>query len=126
MLSALFDFTGKDSLLLARILVFFQALFAMDIFKNKISVHFSQEYLQGLYDNYAKKFEVGMFGDRNGIAQRKPARKELVDACKKVLSLLSALASEEDMIILKTAGVELRKPPGKGKKRVVVPATAES
>jgi hypothetical protein len=125
MIHLMLCFTGKDSELLARLLVFLQTLFGMDVFKTKISPHFSQEFLQGLFDNYSKKYEAGMFGDRNGIAQRKPARAAMVEAGKKVLTLLSAVASDEDIVVLQTAGVQLAKRTGiKGKKHVVVsPAT---
>ncbi len=105
----LFDYSGKDSLLLARILVFLKALFAMELFKTRPD-QLSQDLIQQSYDRYVQAYEGGKYGDRNQIALRKLARQDLVEKCQKIIHFLESVANESDLTLLQNAGIKLRKP----------------
>ena len=119
-----FNCSGPDAILLARILVLFKGLFAMDLFKSLPNNLPSQALLQQLYDRYEQAYEGGKFGDRKQIALRKRARLELVENCRKVVHFLEAVAGDDDLIPMQNAGIEMRKTARK-KIPKKVPATAE-
>lgn len=106
-----FNCNGPDAALLARLMVFLKALFAMEIFKllptGKLG---TQEDIQKLLDAYQRWFEGGKYGDRNNIGMRRKARLELVTRVEKILHFLESVADEDDLIALQNAGVEVRRP----------------
>lgn len=104
-----FDCTGADSLLLARILVFLKALFAMELFKTRPE-QLSQDLMQQSYDRYVQTYEGGKYGDRNQIALRKLARQDMVEKCQKIIHFLESVANDSDLTMLQNAGIKLRKP----------------
>jgi hypothetical protein len=102
-----FNLRDSDSIFIARLLVFFTALFGMDLFKNRIAGLVSQDVLQQAYNHYVDTYEKGKYGDRNFINGRKEARRVVEDHCRMVLRILEMVADEADLLVLQNAGVEI-------------------
>ena len=102
------DTSGPDALVLAKLLVFLNTVFAMAIAK-LLPPQLGQEETMKYYGFYQQHYEGGKFGDRNEIWRRNQARKEICERAEKILRFLESVADENDLIQLQNGGVEQRK-----------------
>lgn len=106
-----FNSNGRDAAYLAKVNMFFAALFALGIFRNgwpedKLG---SQSVLQKCADWFRQMFEGGLTGNRIQIAARKSARKDLDLRIQKILHYVAVMADESDIDLLLNSGAVTRK-----------------